>query len=244
MLTAVVLTKNEENNIVSCLFSLNFCDEILLIDDNSSDNTVKLAQKFGSKIYKNKLKNYSSQRNFGLSKPKGEWVLFVDADERVSKKLASEIIKKTKNTKISGYFINRQDIFLGKTIRGGEHGKAKILRLGKKKAGKWKRGVHEYWNIKNKTATLKNPLIHHKNNLNSQVKKINFYTPLHSAENQSEGKNSSITKIIFYPPLKFCKNFLLKKGYKDQTHGFILAMLLSFHSFLSWSHQWLKSNKN
>jgi len=94
-LSAVILAKNEEENILQSIESVNFCDEIIVIDDYSKDKTTEIARNHGANVFRRRLNNdFASQRNFGLQKAKGEWVLFLDADERVSENLKKEILKK------------------------------------------------------------------------------------------------------------------------------------------------------
>jgi len=91
-LSVVILTSDEEKNISGCLKSVSFADEVIVIDDGSTDATVTIAQKLGARVYTRKLDDFASQRNYGLSVATGDWVLFVDADERVSKNLRNEIV--------------------------------------------------------------------------------------------------------------------------------------------------------
>ena len=244
-LSAVVLTKNEESNIEKCLENLNFCDEVVVIDDNSVDATTKVARKFGARIYSHALQgDFANQRNFGLKKTKGKWVLYVDADERVSKALAEEIIEAIKSSEFSGYYLNRSDIWLGKKLIGGEWGTTKLLRLARKEAGKWERRVHESWDIKGSTKALKSPLWHYPHkNMKAFVNQVAYYSELHASENLKEGKKASFSKVICYPLAKFFNNFFLRSGYKDGTRGFVFAIMMSFHSFLAWSKQWCQQNK-
>src|SRR5258706_16237953 len=101
-ITAIILAKNEENNISECVKSTSFCDEILVIDDNSTDKTVSIAKKLGTKVISHSLNNnFSAQRNFGLSQAMNEWVLFIDADERVSNELQNEIISAVQKNPLS-----------------------------------------------------------------------------------------------------------------------------------------------
>src|SRR3972149_11239736 len=121
MISAVVITKNEEKNIERCIKSLLWCSEIVVVDDYSDDKTVKLAKKLGAKVYQHSLDNdFSEQRNFGLLKAKGDWVLFVDADEVVSAKLQKEIIKSITQNKHVGFYIKRYDVWMGKVLKHGE----------------------------------------------------------------------------------------------------------------------------
>lgn len=241
MISAVVLAKNEAQNIEECIRSLQWCGEILVIDDYSTDKTAEIAKKLGARVLKRRLENnFAAQRNFGLMKTRGEWVLFVDADERVSKDLAAEIQDAAKTQDFSGFFLKRQDIFLGRKLNHGETAGIRLLRFGRKGAGKWRRPVHEYWDIKGKVGTLKNPLLHYPHpTLASFLTKINTYSTLHAMVHYREGKKSSLLKIIFYPFAKFIKNWLLQAGFLDGTAGFVHAAYMSFHSFLAWSKLWL-----
>ncbi|HWA51919.1 MAG TPA: glycosyltransferase family 2 protein [Patescibacteria group bacterium] len=241
MISAVVIAKNEEGNIENCLKNLNFCDEIIIIDDYSADNTAKIAKNFTTKIYKRHLNyNFAAQRNYGLTKASCEWILFVDADEIVSNTLKAEILLKISQENINGFYIKRRDIFLDRELKFGETGNVKLLRLAKKDSGKWKRKVHEYWNIKGQTQELGSYLIHDKKqNLFEFVNKLNDYSTLHAQENEKENKKSNMFKIVLYPFLKFVDNYFLKLGFLDGIPGFINATLMSFHSFLAWSKEWI-----
>src|SRR5688572_22993760 len=112
MISAIVITKNEEKNIKECLESISWCDEIIIVDDNSTDRTIAIAERTKAKVFKRSLNNdFSGQRNFGLEKTKGNWVLFVDADERVTPALWYEIMQHTNNSigKIDGFYVKRTD---------------------------------------------------------------------------------------------------------------------------------------
>lgn len=245
MLSVVILTKNEEKNIVACLESLSWCDEIFVIDDNSTDTTVELAKKLGVKVFIHALdNNFAAQRNFGLSKANGDWILFVDADEIVPDALADEIVARIMSLESSGFMVKRLDVMWGKELRHGEVGNIKLLRLAKRGQGKWKRRVHEYWDDDGNVGQLKNPLMHYPHpTLAEFVSHIDFYSTLHAQQKFEDGEKSSIFKIILWPKLKFIKNYVWGFGFLDGTQGFVLAMLMSFHSFLAWSKLWLMSHE-
>ncbi|SRR5258708_1807333 len=250
MISAVVLTKNEEKNIKRCLSSLTWADEIIIIDDYSTDFTIRKIEKTNkkAKIYRRHLNNdFAAQRNYGLSKAKGDWILFLDADEIIPEALASEIynLQFTIYKNYDGFYVKRRDFFMGREMKHGEVGNVKILRFGKRPAsqtsrGKWKRKVHEYWDIDGKIGELENPILHHHTrNLSDFVNAINNYSTIHAGENEREGKRSNIWKIIFYPVGKFIYNYFFRLGFLDGTEGFIMAVMMSFHSFLAWTKIWL-----
>lgn len=245
MLSAVILCKNEQDEIEKTLKGLSFCDEIIIIDDFSTDNTINIAKKYTAKIFKNKLNNdFSKQRNFALKKAKGEWVLFIDSDEIVSKKLQTEIKEKIATTDLDGFYIKREDIFLGKHLHFGEVKDMYLLRLGRKNKGVWERPVHEIWKIKGTTGYLKNPLIHYShNNVKDLLRKINYYSSLNANYLFKRKIKSSLLDIMMYPGIKFIHNYVFKLGFLDGFEGLLLSIFMSFHSFLTRSKLYLLNNE-
>src|SRR3989338_2702842 len=245
MITAIVLTKNEERNIVDCIESLLWCDEILVIDDNSEDKTVQIVEKLKNdkvKVIIHPLNNdFSKQRNFALREAKQEWVLFVDADERVSLSLQYEILSSITDSlsNYSGYYIRRSDNMWGKELKYGETGGNSFLRLIKKEKGEWVGKVHESLRIKGKTGTLRNPLIHYPHqDITQFLQEINFYTDLRANELFDKKIKVYWWTIIFYPLGKFIFNYGIKRGFLDGIRGLIFAILMSLHSFLVRGKLW------
>lgn len=248
MISAVILTKNEEQNIEACIKGLRWCDEVLVIDDNSTDKTVSIAEKLGAKVYVHNLENnFGEQRNFGLSKAKGDWVFFVDADERVSESLTFEITSSLhqKNTDfVSGFSLRRIDTMWGKQLLHGENGNVRLIRLARKDAGKWVGHVHETWQVKGKIIELKNPLFHYPHQTVSEfLTEINYYTTIRSQELYKKGVKVHVWDIILYPKAKFFVNFIFKRGFLDGIPGLVVAMLMSFHSYLVRGKLWLLWDK-
>ena len=248
MISAIVLTKNEEKNIVDCLELLLWCDEILVIDDNSEDKTVEVTENLKNKKIKvlvHPLNNdFSKQRNYAFREAQHEWILFVDADERLPHALQGEINyliwNDGRSIKLNGYFVKRRDIMWGKDLKYGETGNIKLLRLARKDAGAWYGKVHEVWKVKGKIGELKNPLMHYPHqNITEFLKEINFYTDLRSKELFNKKIKVYWWSIIIYPLGKFILNYGIKRGFLDGLHGFLFAMLMSFHSFLVRGKLWL-----
>jgi glycosyltransferase involved in cell wall biosynthesis len=235
MISAVVLTKNEEKNLPQCLESLKWCNEIVVIDDNSTDKTPEIAKKFGAKVFTHLLtNNFAQQRNFALRQAKSEWVLFIDADELVSPELKKEIQEETKTNQYDGFYLKRQDFWGGRSLRHGETARVKLLRLGKRNAGRWEREVHETWEIKGKIGELKNPLWHYPHQtLGEFIEHINFHSTLHAQVLKREGVKPSFLRLIFNPLGKFIQNYFFRLGFLDGTPGIIVALMMSFHSFLA-----------
>jgi len=246
MISAVVLTKNEEKNIVDCLESLSWCDEIIIVDDDSEDRTAEISKKFSAKVFiRNLNSDFSKQRNYGLEKANGDWILFIDADERVSKKLKEEIESKIKNDKSSGYLIKRTDTIWGRKLKYGETGNIVLLRLARKNNGKWEGKVHEEWKIEGKIDILKSHLDHYPHPTISEfLKDINYYTDLRAKELFEKGVRSDFISILFYPVTKFLSNYFLKLGLLDGLQGLVFAIMMSFHSFLVRGKLWILQIEN
>jgi glycosyltransferase involved in cell wall biosynthesis len=177
--------------------------------------------------------DFSSQRNFGLTKATGEWILFVDSDETVSADLAEEI-QKVSEIDCSGFYIKRQDWLFGKQLRHGETGRVRLLRLAKKNAGKWKRPVHEVWNVSGTTGELSHPLDHFPHQDVAQfINEINLYSTLNARYLHSKNVHVPWWHLIVYPKVKFFMDYIWYLGFLDGTAGAVVALMMSFHSFLT-----------
>jgi len=239
-ITAVVLTKNEEVNLKRCLDSLSFCDEIIIIDDNSTDKTLEIASRYKSIVFNRSLnEDFSAQRNFALAKAKGIWVLFIDADEIVPDALAYEIQNTIGQKIFNGFYIKRTDILWGEKLKYGETGKIKLLRLAKKDSGLWEGKIHERWNVAKPVGILQNPIQHfpHKT-LREFLKEINFYTDIRAGELKEKNVKASFWDMLSYPSGKFMINYVFKRGFMDGIAGLIFAVTMSFHSFLVRGKLW------
>ena len=243
MISAVVLTHNNQEMIGDVLETLKWCDERIIIDDNSTDNTVALAKQYNVTVIQHKLgDDFAAQRNIGLSKAGGDWVLFVDSDELVPVALQKEILKAIRQQadRVQGYYISRKDFLFGRELRYGETAHVKLLRLAKKGAGKWIRAVHETWNVKAEgVASLTTPLLHYPHSTVSKfLGQINRYTTINAKAFYRDGMRTSAWQIIWYPKAKFIQNYILRLGFLDGTAGFVVAMMMSFHSFLTRCKLW------
>lgn len=235
-ITAVILTKNEETNINRALKSVQFCENIIVIDDYSSDKTIAIAKRHKAAIFKHHLENdFAQQRNFALSKVGTMWALFIDADEVVSKKLRQEILAATASaTHVTGYYLRRKDIFNNKVLSHGEWGNAMLLRLARVSSGRWSRPVHEVWNINGMSKELTQPLLHYGHDtIKSFVSHILRYSNIHSKQKRTE--DNAIIHTIGYPTAKFMNNYIVRLGFLDGVEGLMYSVLMSLHSFLAWN---------
>ena len=240
MISAVVITKNEEKSLARCLESLSWCDEVVVVDDNSKDATRQIAKRYNARIFEHELIDFSSQRNYALEKAKHDLVFFIDADEEVTQSLKEEILNSIEEEGVDGYFIKREDYMWGKKLSFGDTGGIRLLRLGKKSKGKWEGKVHEVWHVQGETGYLSCPLIHYPHpTLEEFLTEINIYSDLRAEELFSNGVRSSVFAVIGYPKAKFISNYLLKLGFLDGVQGLVHAIMMSFYSFLVRGKLWL-----
>ncbi|MFZ2199315.1 MAG: glycosyltransferase family 2 protein [Microgenomates group bacterium] len=188
--------------------------------------------------------DFAAARNAELAKAKTDWVMFVDSDEKITPALKDEVLKAIESPDFDAYYIPRLDTFLGRELRHGETGHAKFVRLARKEYGKWERPVHEVWIGKGKVGILTSPLLHesHKT-ISSFLDKINTYSTLDAEYRFKHGIKSSLWKIWVYPLAKFKYNYFLRLGFLDGTPGAIIAIMMSFHSYLTWTKLYLLWHK-
>jgi glycosyltransferase involved in cell wall biosynthesis len=256
-ISAVVLTKNEEKNIERCLKSLGFCDEVIIVDDYSIDNTRDQISKIKDqndilniKIFEKHLNNdFATQRNFGLSKATNEWVLFIDADEEVSEELKTEIVLLFHGSiiKENAFYLKRRDYFWNEELKFGEVKKIRnlgLVRLVKKSSGKWMGNVHEVFHTAKNAGQLNNFINHYPHpSLKEFINDINSYSDIRAEELNNQDVKTNVLQIIFFPFLKFIYNYFFNLGFLDGPAGFTYAFMMSFHSFLVRAKLYQLTNK-
>ncbi len=239
-ISAVILTKNEEKNIERCLKSVSFCEEVIVVDDYSADTTLKKIESLKSKvkslkIYRKELKgDFAGQRNFATKQATNEWILFIDADEEVSKNLKLEILNLKFNK--DAYYLKRRDYWWGKELKYGEIKKVRnkgIIRLVKQNSGTWMGNVHEVFYTAKSTGTLNEFLNHYPHpSVREFIQDINAYSSLRAHELYNHGVSVNVLQIVFFPFFKFILNYFIYLGFLDGPAGFTYAFMMSFHSFL------------
>jgi glycosyltransferase involved in cell wall biosynthesis len=241
-ITSVVIAFNEERNIVDCLESLRWTDEIILVDSMSTDQTVSRASLYTDKIFQRPWPGYVEQKNFGLMQASYDWILFVDADERISKELAREItdLINEKDSDCVGYNILRRSYYFSRLIKHGEWYPDMQLRLIKKGKGVWCGGrVHEYILLKGKAGHLANPMYHYTyRDINHHLEKFNLYSSLFALDAFDRKEDVKLRYLLGWPMIRFIEGYFLKKGFKDGMPGFIIAVMQSFEVFLRYAKLW------
>ena len=226
-LTAIIPTFNEAHNIVDAIKSIEFADEIMIVDSFSTDKTIDLAKPLSNTILKREFEYPASQKNWAIPQAKYQWILLLDADERVTSKLKDEIIKIiNSNTIYSGFWIKRKNYFMGRKIHFSGWQRDKVIRLFKRDECKYEdKYVHEEIISNGKIGILKNKLTH--NTFVSKevyLKKLDRY-----ARWQAKDYDTRITTITFFhtlikPAFRFIKHYIFQLGFLDGYAGFIISL--------------------
>lgn len=240
LLSLVIITKNAHKTLGRALGSVkNIVDEIVLIDDGSTDNTLSIAKAYGAKIYKHHEYDLGRQRLYGYNKATGEWLLILDADEYVSPELNREI-KKLKsdnfNSKYRGFWVRFQTHFLGKPLHYGGETYSKMILFNKQATSINPSLVHEKYEVINgQTSKLKNVVYHYSyESIFTMFKKFTDYSVRAARQKKSQGEKSSLRKIFSYPIHMFWSRFVIDKGYKDGFFRVPLDIGFAYMEFLTY----------
>ncbi len=242
-ISAIVIAKNEEESIKRCLGLLSFADELIVVDNGSTDRTVALARQIGAKVYREPKNDFALLRNRGKEESNFDWLLYVDADEQITEKLREEIIQETaKESQIGAYYIPRKNYYFGYAWPKKE----KMIRLIRKSALIcWQGKVHESAVVSGKIGNLKNYLLHDAHrNLTSMVEKTNIWSEI-EARLKLESQHPPITWWRFFRMMiySFWKSYFQEKGYKVGTIGLLESIYQSFSSFITYAKLWEMQNK-
>ena len=246
-LTAILPTLNEEVNILRALNSVDFADEIIVIDSFSTDNTPTIVKNFGAKFVQRSFDDFSSQKNYAISLASHDWIFVLDADEEINDRLKFEIKQVLmKNEDYVGYRFNRNFFFMKKLIGYGGYSNNKVIRLFNKKFCEYNGNlVHEKIVVNQGNIGQINEPINHWSyrDFDSYLHKINKYKQLQAEQLFQEGKKSSLFKIVFKPKFRFIVHYFIKLGFLDGFRGFIIAVLQSYGVFVKYVSLFLKNKQ-
>ncbi|MDH5655805.1 MAG: glycosyltransferase family 2 protein [Spirochaetia bacterium] len=241
-LSCAIITFNEEKQIKDCIQSVHdFCDEVIVLDSHSTDRTKQIAESFsGVRFFVHDFDGHVQQKNRALDHCRGEWILSIDADERVSPELAASILKFIETSPKKGARINRLTYHMGRFIRHGGWKNARY-RLIRKDQGRWGgENPHDEIFIQDQSSwkkildrPLSGDLIHYSfTDLTHQIDTINKFSSIVAFNRNGKNKKFSLLKLLFKPPVKFIEMYLVKMGFIDGLPGFIIAVSSAFSAFL------------
>jgi glycosyltransferase involved in cell wall biosynthesis len=243
--SVVIVTRNEEKNIGNALDSIKDFEDIVVVDSFSEDRTMEICKRYTQRVYQHEWQGFAKQKQMAMDYAEKQWVLILDADEQVTPELKSEIVEKIKNGSVGGFYMPRKNFFLGRWIRHGGWWPDYTLRLFRKDISHLQqREVHEKVVVNGSLGYLKKPLEHYTyDTISDFIRKMENYSTLSVKELSDKGDTASIISILMNPVFTFIKMFFLRQGFRDGIHGFILAILYSFYTFLKYAKVWEKKKK-
>jgi glycosyltransferase involved in cell wall biosynthesis len=238
-ISGCVITYNEEHKIRHCLESLSFCDDIVVVDSFSTDRTIEICREYTARIHRNKFEGYIAQKNFALGKTKHQWVLSLDADERLSPQLREEIVRESGKGfgACSGYVMKRHAYYLGKWINHCGWYPDHKLRLFNKKDGRFG-GLepHDTFITKGRVRKLNGEIYHFPwASLSEQLRTIDRYSSVKAANISACSTATAVALLIFTPLVKFLETYVIKRGFLDGLRGLLICLLSSFSKFLTYA---------
>lgn len=241
MLSVIIITKNEEQLIRHCLESVKWADEIIVADNGSSDDTVQIAKKYTDKVFIKLGQDFAALRNAAINKAGGEWVLFVDCDERVLNPLKEEVLQLTQSTQHSAYAISRRNVVFGTEVRYGPFWPDWVVRLIKRSAFEGYDGkIHEQPKFKGSLGYTKNSLIHltHRNVDQIVLKSLDWSKI--DAKLRYDGGHPQLSswrflRILF---LEIFNQGVKRKGFLGGTVGMMDALLQTFSLVITYIRLW------
>jgi glycosyltransferase involved in cell wall biosynthesis len=237
-ISATLITYNEELNVDEALQSLSWIDEIIVVDSGSSDTTLDICRRFTDRIFHREWTGYVDQKNFAVEKARNDWILSLDADERISPELCAEIQKLARiGFGKPGYKIPRAAFFLGRWIRHGDWYPDYQLRLFDRRYGKWAGGrVHESVKTLENPEFLNGEIYHYTyRSLSDYLRRLETYSSLAALDYQQRGKFATPLKLLGNPFGAFIKAYLVKRGFIDGTPGFAVAVMGAVSVFFKYA---------
>ncbi len=241
-LSAIVIVKNEAGNIADCLDSLAFCDERIVVDGGSTDHTVRLAEAKGARVVSHPWEGFGAQKGFALSLAGGDWVLSIDADERVSPALAAQIRAAIQGGGANGYELPRQSSFCGRPMRHSGWFPDYVLRLFRRDKAHFSGDVvHERVVCEAPVARLSEPLIHNPVlRLEDALSRMDRYSTAGAEMLVDSGRRVSFMTGIVRGLWAFIRTYVLRAGFLDGREGFLLAVANAEGTYYRYMKAWLK----
>lgn len=244
-ISVVISTYNSEKDIKACLDSVKWADEIVVVDDGSTDQTVSIAKRYTTHLFHHKSVGYvEPARNFAISKATGEWILIVDADEVIPQTLAKRLRSLVEEQPVFTHvYLPRKNSIFGKWMRHTGWWPDHLIRFFKKGSVMWKNEIHSIPDVKGEGIHLEgeeNAIVHRQYQTVNQFlhKNLEQYALQEAKELQAKGYTFSYTDAIRFPSREFLSRYFAREGYKDGFHGLVVSLLMAIYHFVVFLHLW------
>jgi (heptosyl)LPS beta-1,4-glucosyltransferase len=239
--TVTIITKNEAEALADALASVSWADEIIVVDAESTDDTVAIARRFTDRVSVRAWNGYIDQKNHAASLASHDWIFSLDADERVTPALADEIRATMKTEPVVGGFrIPRVSFYFGKWIRTTDMYPDYQLRLYDRRRARWAgMFVHESVSVEGPVEYLKSEIQHHPyKDLSEHLIRMDRYTTLAARQIDARGVRATPRRLFIHPQVAFLRNYVLKRGFRDGTAGLVISLVNSYYVFLKFAKLW------
>jgi glycosyltransferase involved in cell wall biosynthesis len=247
-ISAVIITYNEAGHIAACIDSVAFCDEVLVVDAHSTDATRDIAARLGARVIERDWPGYRSQKEFAVAAAAHDWVLCVDADERVSPGLRQEIceLRERGFPQLAGASMRRRTWYFGAPLRFGTTSPDRLTRLFDRRRGGWRgRQVHEYATADGPIGRLRGRLHHFPyQGYQHQLEKMDLYSTLMSDELAAEGRRGALLRTFVSPMWCFLRGYVLRLGFLDGWRGLVFAYTESSYVRQKYMKLYLRRRSN
>ncbi len=249
-ISAVIITFNEEERLTAALESLeNVVSEIIVVDSHSTDNTVKIARRFGCRVWERDWTNYADQKNFGQAQASFPWILSLDADERLSSALREELLNlKETEPDCAGFSMPRRVYYLGRWIKHGGWYPDRRVRLFHRDRAHWEGDfVHERLVVEGEVRPLKGDILHFTyRHITDHMRRINLFSELGAKKLYAQRKKCRWYHLLFLPPFRFLQHYFFRAGFLDGFAGLVIAVLSSYALFARYAKLreiWMRSQR-
>lgn len=238
--TATVITFNEAAHIQAALESLSWADEIIVVDSESTDDTVAIARRFANQVLVRPWPGYIAQKNFAAAQASHDWIFSLDADERVTPPLADEISQRLSSPSAAGYRVPRVTFHLGRWLRSTDWYPDYQLRLYDRRKARWAgKYVHESVKADGAVQDLRGELQHYAyRDLSHHLQTMDRYTTLAARQMFEEGRRAGISDLVLHPPAAFFRNYVLRRGFTDGVPGLIVSAMNARYVGVKFAKLW------
>ncbi|MGE0448247.1 MAG: glycosyltransferase family 2 protein [Vicinamibacterales bacterium] len=239
-LSVTIITRDEAEQIAGALASVAWADEIVVVDSGSADGTVEIARTVTGRVFVRDWPGYVDQKNFAAKQATGDWILSLDADERVSPELAREIQAMLQAPTHAAYRMRRATWHLGRWIRGTDWYPDYQTRLYHRQAARWSgRYVHETLDVDGSVGTLDGELQHYAyRDISEHLETIDHYTTLAARQMYEGGRRATTAQLLLHPPLAFLRNYLARGGFRLGVAGLVVSVMNAVYVFLKFAKLW------
>ena len=237
--TAIIAAHNEADQIEACVRSVSWAAEVLVVENDSSDDTIERARAAGATVFSHPFTSIGAQRNAAIARAKHSWVLVVDADERATPALGAEVARRVTESRADAYRVLRRNWFLGREIRHSGWNRDRPVRLFRSSLRYDERPVHEHVVATAEPGVLDEALLHQPYaNLGEYFEKLGRYSRDWAAQNHARGRRISVLTLLARPQLRFVSTLVWRGGWRDGWQGVVISALAGVSVASKYAHLW------